>query len=944
MDKYKVIEKEFIDELKSEAILFEHEKTKARVLKIRNDDENKAFGIGFRTVQNDDTGVCHILEHSVLSGSRKFKTKEPFMDLVKSSLQTFVNAMTFDDKTIYPISSRNEKDFYNLMDVYLDSVLHPDIYNNEKIFMQEGWHYELADKDSPITVNGVVYNEMKGAMSSDISQVMDKIARYLYKDSTYSTNSGGDPEFIPTLTREALLNYHTEKYHPSNSYIFIYGNGDTEKELDFIANYLDEFDYKEVENPMKYIKPLSENVDVETTFFGEEKPNNDFFAVSYVTSDSTDNLNNLCHQVLTRALVTEEGAPIRDRILSSGLATDVETMYSVGTVNNFSVIAKGMDAKDKDKILEIIDEEINKVMENGLKEKTAKSLLHQIKYEINTYGDTPLLGVLTYIRAFNTWLYDKSPLDALKYADAFKKLEENPSILKDYANKYFKNYRLTLLARPDKDLGKKREEKLAKLLSEYKDSLSDAAIEELIEKTKDLHEFQLREDSEENKKTIPKLDVKDLKDTLEAPNEIVDKNISSSVRFTGGITYLESVVPFEDKDDEKLQALTLVSSLIDRLDTDKYNYKDLNTEINLVAFDFKSDIAISKFYNQNKGMVFLSKRLSSDSADFKDAFELYNHTHLNTDFSNAKRIKEILNTTISNFKLDAVMTGVQITLKEALKDVNRIQNISEKISGASYCKYLEKISKLGDDELVKYLNEAYESYKEIFNRPGFYHITSDKEGIEIAKDVLASCGINNTEAKKIKIDLENKVGTTSAIVAMTDVNYCVDAAYFEEAKGSDTVVRNLIANNYLHDNIRAKGGAYGDGINQMDDLVYFFSYRDPNLENTFKVYDETSKWIREKTFTQEEINELIIGSYNRFDQNLTPRMRSIKDFMNRIMEVKHSDLEERLKEALNTTPKDVEEFANRLEKAMANKGRAVFTNDNGYERTKDMWSEKTELK
>lgn len=944
MDKYRVVEKEFIDELKSEAILFEHEKTKARVLKIENDDENKAFGIGFRTVQNDDTGVCHILEHSVLSGSRKFKTKEPFMDLVKSSLQTFVNAMTFDDKTIYPISSRNEKDFYNLMDVYLDSVLNPDIYNNEKIFMQEGWHYEMLDKDSPITINGVVYNEMKGAMSSDISQVMDKIARYLYKGSTYETNSGGDPEFIPTLTREALLNYHKEKYHPSNSYIFIYGNGDTKRELDFIANYLDEFDYKEIKNPMKYIKPLTENIDVETSFLGEEKDNNNFFVVSYVTSDATDNLNNLSHQVLTRALVTEEGAPIRDRILSNGLATDVETMYSVGTVNNFSIIAKGMDAKNKDKILEIIDEEINNVMENGLDEKTAKSLLHQIKYEVNTYGDTPLLGVLTYIRAFNTWLYDKSPLDALKYADAFKKLEENPSILKDYANKYFKNYRLTLLAKPDKDLGKKREEKLAKSLAEFKDSLSDKEIEELILKTKDLHDFQLREDSEEAKKTIPKLDVKDLKDTLEKPNEIIDKNISSSERFTGGITYLDGVVPFKDMDDELLQSLALVTSLIDRLDTNKYNYKDLNTEINLVAFDFKSDIAISKFYNQNKGMLFLSKKLSSDSNDFKKAYELYKYTHLNTEFKDAKRIKEILNTTISNFKLEAVMTGIQITLKEALKDVNRIQHISEKISGASYCKYLEEILKLNDDELIKYLNEAYDRYKALFNKPGFYHITSDKEGIDLAKDVLVFDGINEVEAKKIKIDLENKAGKTSAIVAMTDVNYCIDAAYLDEAKGSDTVVRNLISNNYLHDNIRAKGGAYGDGINQMDDLVYFYSYRDPNLENTFKVYDETAKWIREKTFSQEQIEELIIGSYNRFDQNLTPRMRSIKDFMNRLMEVKHEDLENKLKEALNTTAKDVNDYASRLENAMKNKGRAVFTNDNGFERTKDMWDEKTELK
>lgn len=945
MDKFKLIKKEHINELNSDAFLYEHEKTKARVLKVENNDENKAFGIGFRTVQNDDTGVCHILEHSVLSGSRKYKTREPFMDLVKSSLQTFLNAMTFDDKTIYPISSRNEKDFFNLMDVYMDAVLFPNIYNNEKIFMQEGWHYELENKDAPLTINGVVYNEMKGAMSSDISQVMDKIARYLYPDSTYNTNPGGDPEFIPTISREALLDYHREKYHPSNSYIFLYGNGDTNKELEFLDGYLSEFEFKDVKNPMKYIKPLEKNIDVETTYFGEAKPKNDFFVVSYLAGDSTDNLNNLCHEVITRALVTEDGAPIKDRILSEGLATDVETMYSVGTVNNLSIIAKGMNAEDKDKILKIIDEEIGSLIKSGLDEKLFKSILHQLKYEIKTYGDTPHLGIMTYIRAFQTWLYDKDPIDALKFDDAFEKLENDSELVQKYAKDYFDGYRMTMLVKPDPELGKKREEELKKKLAEHKKSLSDEELEEIIKKTKELHEFQLSEDSEEAKKTLPRLNVKDLSDSLQKANEKIDGNISSCEAFTGGVTYMDALVPIDDMGDEKLQAITLLSDLIDRIDTEKYNYKDLNTEINLISYDFNVSIMTSKYYEKNEASIFLSKKLSSDGDDFEKAYDLFEEVHKTTVFDNTKKIKEILNTMISDLKLKAVMTGIAITRTEAMKNVNRRFAIDAKISGADYIKYIEKVASMDNAEMKKYLEDMYEIYKNIFDEKGFYHITSDSEGIERAVAVLNKKGLKvDGEIDKKKFALKNNPGTTTALVAITDVNYCIDAGILPKTSGSDSVVRNMLSNSFLHDNIRAKGGAYGDGINQSDDCVVFYSYRDPNLQNTFDVFEKSMDWLRGRDLKEEQIDDLIIGSYNSFDPNLTPRMRSLRDFSYRINETSVEDLEKKLKEALETKKEDFADFADRLEAAMKNKGRAVFTNEDGYEKSKDMWQEKKDLK
>lgn len=938
MDKFKLIKSEYIDELKGEAELYEHIKTKASVLKIKNSDENKAFGIGFRTVQNDDTGVCHILEHSVLSGSRKFKTKEPFMDLVKTSLQTFVNAMTFDDKTIFPISSRNEKDFFNLMDVYMDAVLHPDFYNNEKIFMQEGWHYEIENKDDPITVTGIVYNEMKGAMSPDIMQVMeDKIPRYLYKGSTYSTNSGGDPEAIPNLTYEDLINYHKEKYHPSNSYIFLYGNGDTEKELEFLDGYLCEFDYKEIKDEMRDIQPLKEEVAVNETYFGEEKENSDFVVVGYVTGDSTDNLNNIINEVLLRALLTEEGASIKDRILSENLATDVETVWNVGKRNTFCVIAKGSDEKHKNDIVKIIDEEIAKIAENGLDEKVLKALLHQIKYDFISFNDTPLMGIYCFIRATGYWNYKLNPIDSFKFNEAFKTLEENPDLIKEYVKKYMGKNRLIMLVKADASIGPKRDEELRKKLEEFKKSLSEPEIEELIKKTKDLHEFQIAEDSYEAKNTIPKLSVKDLSEKLEAPSETIDGNISYSERFTAGVTYLNAVLPIEDLDNEDIMSLKMVTDLIDKLDTKSTNYHDLQMDINMLAYDFNTNISANKFYGKNEAMLSIKKVLSADANDFSKAYELFNDVQLNTDFSNVKRIKEVLNARVAALKVRAIQGGIDITKAAAMKDLNRLFEIYELLNGYSYIAYLEETAALEDGALTKYLQDKYEIYKKLYKENGYYHITSDKAGIKTALEVLKADGVHTERVDNHSFKFKNKPGKTVAIAAVTDVNYCVDAVILDGVKGSDKIARNMISNNYLHDNIRAKGGAYGDGIDQAEDTAYFYSFRDPNLENTFKVYEKAAKWLKEKEISQSEIDLLIIGSYNYFDANLTPRLRSVRDFYERIVGYTHADREKALKEALNTTRADFVNYADRLEKAMENKGRAVLTNKEGLERTKDMW-------
>ncbi|MDD7762197.1 MAG: insulinase family protein [Firmicutes bacterium] len=929
MKNFKIIKEEWLEEYNSKAILFEHEKTKARVLKMENDDENKAFAIGFKTAQKDDTGVCHILEHSVLSGSRKYKTKEPFMDLIKNSLQTFVNAMTYDDKTMYPVSSRNEVDFHNLVDVYLDAVFFPDLHNNDLVFRQEGWHYELDNPEGELTINGIVYNEMKGAMSSDASQVEDKMIRRLYKNSSYCTNSGGDPTYIPTLTLDALREFHKKYYNPSNSYAYFWGNGDTEKELAHLDEYFSEFDYIEPTTLMDPIKDLTAPIVAEEEYCGKEESCKDFFVTSYICGNSLDLTEKLIHRIINSSMISEDGAHIKDRIISEGLASDVLDMYSVGDRLNFTVMAKDVDAKNKDKILAIIDEELDKLKTNGMDEKELASLIHQLKFSTKTFNDSPHKGILVYIRATESWIYGADPIEGLKYQAAIEKIEQHPELIKEYANKYFGKNRLELVVRPNEKLMAKREEELRDKLQAYKESLSKEEIDELINKTKELHDFQLREDTPEKKATIPVLDVKDLKRELSFPKLNIDGNLSHVDTFTGGIVDLCFRYFIEDMGDDKLKALRIVTRLLTMISTKKYDYKALNTEINLRAYDFDINIGTSAITDKDEGRLFVSGRLSFDELDAKEALDLYHEVLFNSDFSDLKKIRELLNTELTQKKYEAIQAGVGIALTSALKDISRLYAINELLSGASYIKYLEELLKLNDEELSKLLNEGYDSLLEILNEKAYIHATCDDDNYEKMKSLLKERNLLGEAPTKYAIDSTPKSGKKTAIIGLTDVNYCIDATSFSNNKGSYRVVSTALSNSYLHDNIRAKGGAYGDGISVTDTMIYMYSYRDPNLQKTFDVFDGSGRWLREVKLSKEEIDSLIIGSYSAFDPHLTPIMKSLTTFSMYLQDRTERDVNKALKEALSTTIEDFREFADRLDEAMKNKGRAVLTNEKG---------------
>ena len=409
---YSVLKEEEIAEVNGTAYLLQHDKTKARVLYVKNDDKNKVFYIGFRTPPKNDTGVAHITEHSVICGSAKFPAKDPFVELAKGSLNTFLNAMTYPDKTVYPIASVNDKDYHNLMEVYLDAVFYPNTYKNEKILKQEGWHYHLENEDDELTFNGVVYNEMKGAYSSPEQMLMQKIQQSLFPDNTYGCDSGGDPMYIPELSYEEFLDFHRKYYHPSNSYIYLYGDLDVEKELAFIdEEYLSKYDRLMVDSEIKEQASFEspKDITVESPLAdADDEEENTYLSYNVVVGNSLDRTLDLAFTVLDYVLIDVPGAPVKKALVDEGISSDVFSIFEESVKQPmYSIVAKGCNKEEKDHFIKVINDTVNEIIEKGFDEKVLKGAINHFEFKLKeaSYGRYPK-GLMYGLNVFNSWLYD----------------------------------------------------------------------------------------------------------------------------------------------------------------------------------------------------------------------------------------------------------------------------------------------------------------------------------------------------------------------------------------------------------------------------------------------------------------------------------------------------------------------------------------------------------
>jgi len=934
-DKYQLEYEEYVPDCKGAGIVLRHKKSGARINIISNDDENKVFCIMFRTPPRDDTGVAHIIEHSVLSGSEKFPTKDPFMDLARSSLNTFLNALTFPDKTCYPVASCNDKDFANLMDVYMDAVLHPNIYTRPQIFKQEGWHYEIESKDAPVTINGVVYSEMKGAFSSPDDKLMRETFSCLFPDTAYGVESGGDPKSIPDLTYENFLDFHRRYYHPTNSYIYLYGNVDIEERLNWLDEaYLSKYDVQPVDSEIARQKPTGVLEKESCYAIAEEDSEEDADLLTFaaIIGDSSELEKLQAFDIISNCLFNVPGAPLRERLIGEGIGQDLYCGVDSNLCQPIiQIIVKNTSADKMELFKKILREELEKIVKNGIDKDSLAGVLNRTEFEYaeSDFGSLPK-GIAYAINSASTWLYDdKMAFTQLHRGDIFESLREkiNSGYYEELIRKYLLEsdscvyYRLIA----KKGYSKEENERLEKKLADYKASLTDEEIEALIAENAALKEYQSTPSTAEELATIPMLSRSDLDpNPLELRNEeftVEDVNVKFHNYETNDIIYMKLYFDMDKLSEEQIQLTELLCKLNGAMNTKAHSYPVLNSLVNMHTGGISSSItSFGKRGQKNfyRPMFLVDAKFMKHELD--NALELIKELILTTDYSSVKRVRELLAETRARMQSYFVESGDHVAMKKAAAGVSSANAFTELIDGISYYRFIEKMIAKSDDELAASLEEVQNIIRTIVGRDNcFIDITCNTElkdrfveklpGFIMAFDKV---GVKEGDHCGPMIKSEDK---SLLIKYSGEVNYVCLAGRFEELSLKQTGVLNvankIISRDFLYNKIRVLGGAYGSGllVNPMSAIGVYFSYRDPNLKNTIDVYGKVADYIRSFNPDDRDMLKYIIGTIGGMTRPLSPASKGGRD-LSRLMEGTSYEMLKEVREAvINTSAEDIRALA-----------------------------------
>ncbi len=898
LDAYELIKKQRIDVLETDGYILRHKKTGARVVLMQNDDDNKVFYVGFRTPPKESTGVMHILEHSVLCGSKKYPVKDPFIELAKGSLNTFLNAMTFPDKTVYPIASCNDKDFHNLMSIYLDAVFYPNILNSDMAFRQEGWHYELDNAEDDIKINGVVYSEMKGAFSSPDDVLNRLIFNSLYPDTPYSEESGGDPECIPSLTYEHYLEIYREFYHPSNSYIFLYGNVDMEKELAYIdKEYLSNFDKIEVDSEIMLQKAFEEPVYVthEYAISAEESlDSNTYLSYNCAMKDNLNPIEYLAWQVIEYALCESQGAVLKEALLEKGIGKEVYSHYENGIAQPYySIVAKGTDSCRKDEFIATIKEVCANVVKNGFDKDTLKAGLNALEFATREadYGSYPA-GLIYGLTMLDSWLYDDDlPFIHLDDEESFATLRK--AIDTDFYEKLLKegilenNHISICVVEPNSNLREIRENELKEKLSKYKASLSDAEIEQLITDTKKLREYQETKDTPKELECIPLLTIDDIrKEATPLCNEeeiIGDNTYLYHPINTKGINYIRVLFNCNNVPAEYYKYIGILFSLIGFVDTDNYSYLELSNKIFIETGGLST--AVNVFENRDTGVIIPTFDIKGKcfKGDIEKVFKYLDEIVNHSKYVDKKRIRDVFREAISRTEAAMLSSGHAVASNEALSSFSQAQKLARVLKGNELYRFVV--------ELENDFDKRYDELCEALNKTAKYLFAKSNVMFDFAgtRQEYASFKKCATEfATKLSSDYKcedvfgvqcekKNVGYTCA----SSVQYVCRAGNYKKAglkyTGALRVLKVILGYDYLWNNIRVKGGAYGcmSAFSTNGDC-YFVSYRDPHLNNTINVFEGTAAYLSEYNVSKRQMTQSIIGAISTLDTPVTPFNRALK--------------------------------------------------------------------
>ena len=963
---YEILKTENLTDIQSTGYILRHKKSGARVAVISNTDENKVFYIGFRTPPEDETGVPHIIEHTVLCGSQKFPVKDPFVELVKGSLNTFLNAMTYPDKTIYPVASCNDKDFQNLVDVYMDAVFNPNIYKHEEIFKQEGWHYELESKDAPVTINGVVYNEMKGAYSSPDEILQQEIYRALYPDNTYSKNSGGNPEHIPDLTYEEYLNFHRRYYHPVNSYIYLYGDMDMAEKLDWMdKEYLSRYDRIELDSTIPLQNAFDEKVDVTTKYpisAGESEENKTYLSYNVSVANVLDRKLYQAFDILDYALVSAPGAPLKKALIDAGIGKDISGGFDSGSLQPvFSIVAKNANASEKEQFLEIIQKTLKDLVKNGINREALLAGINSSEFRFREadFGQFPK-GLLYGIQCLDSWLFeDMEPFMHLQCLDTFRFLKEqvNTGYFENLIEEYLLNNKHAAIVTivPEKGLNAKMDQKLEEKLAQYKNSLSDEEIDQLIKDTKHLKKYQEEPSPKEELEKIPMLSREDMRKEI-LPLSNIEKQISGIKTIchdvaTNGIDYLTLMYDVSDIPAEDIPYLGVLKALLGYVDTKTYTYADLANAINIYSGGINCGMGI--YPNGEKEaplQVKFEVRIKTLESSLKETMSIVNEILLSSNMNDEKRLYEILAQSKARLQQSLSSAGHSVSSMRALAGFSEYAYYLDATNGITYYETVKDLEEHFDEKKQTLIAKLKQLIDQIFGTERLLiSFTGDQAAFEYAEPILKEAlqkqpaGKKAHEAARISLTRSNEAFTdASQIQYVAKVGDFADHGY--HYTGALRILKLILSYDYLWINVRVKGGAYGcmSGFFRSGE-TYFVSYRDPNLLKTLEIYDGIPKYLREFQADERDMTKYIIGTFSSMDTPLYPEGKGARSMNAYLQNLTEEMLQKDRDEVRNATAEDIRALADMIQSVLQDPSVCVIGNEDAIQKEAQLFEKVTGL-
>ncbi len=932
---FELIKEQEIPELNTLARLFRHVKTGAELLSLENDDENKVFDISFRTPPADSTGVAHIMEHCVLGGSRKYRVKEPFVELLKGSLATFVNAFTASDWTTYPVASANLQDFYNLVDVYLDAVFYPLITPHH--LAQEGWHYELENLADPLIFKGVVFNEMKGAYSSPDNVFARYNQQSLFPDNTYGFDSGGDPAVIPDLTYEQFKNFHDTLYHPSNSRIFFYGDDDPAERLRIMDAWLREFDRIEVDSHVSLQRPFSKphRVTYPYSVDGDAAAAKGFVQLNWALPENDDPARTMALSILSYALVSTPASPLRKALIDSGLGEDVTGggFSSRLRQNTFGVGLKGIAVEDADKVEALILETLNKLAAEGIEKEMVEAAVNTIEFNLreNNTGNFPR-GISLMMRALSTWLYDRDPLAPLAFEGPLTavktNLAANPTYFQDLIRQYLieNPHRSTVILEPDAALAQRMEEAEKARLAEVKAGLSEAELQAIIDDTRELKALQEKPDSPEALASIPVLTLEDLdKENKPIPlavSELDGSQVLFHDLFTNGIVYLDLGFDLHALPADLLPYVKLFGDSLVGIGTETEDFVKLSQRIGRKTGGIWPSTFTSTKDDGRSAAAYFFLRGKATMEQAPDMLDIMRDVLLTVKLDNRERFRQMVLKAKAGKEASLIPTGHNVTNLRLRSHFTESAWAGEQMGGIEYLFFLRQLAEAVENDWPSVLAKLEEVRQLLVNRAGMIvNVTLDADNFAQFHPQLADFAAAlpaNPPQLHAWSPAFNSVHEGLTIPAQ--VNYVGKGANLYDLgykrHGATAVIGKYLRTTYLWEKVRVQGGAYGgfSAFDRFSGVWTYLSYRDPNLQGTLDNYDGAPDFLRHLDLSREELTKSIIGAIGAIDSYQLPDAKGYTSMSRYLIGETDEQRQQYRDEVLSTTTADFKAFGEVLAK------------------------------